>query len=126
MPIFFDQSKLIIDILKNLYQLKNIDFKKFIISLHPNLITNYIKNDLNFLSLHCKEVNRNCFNQYLPYSKCVITSNSGTSLESLFTVKNLIIVNNDNSTTNSFIPNIVPKKLYNTVNNHIDLAKSIK
>lgn len=126
LPIFYDQSKLIIDILKNLYQLKNIDFKKFIISLHPNLITNYIKDDLNFLSLHCKEVSRNCFNQYLPYSKCVITSNSGTSLESLFTVKNLIIVNNDNSTTNSFIPNIVPKKLYNTVNNHIDLAKSIK
>ena len=50
-----------------------------------NLITNYIKNDLNFLSLHCKKVNRNCFNQYLPYSKCVITSNC------LFLMEDLLI-----------------------------------
>lgn len=126
LPIFNDQSKLLVQAIKDLYFLYKYDLKDFVISLHPNLNINNLKNDLDILKLNCKIIKKNCFNDFLPFSKCVITSNSGTSLESIFSIQKLIVFSQDELKSNFFIPSILPKKVYKIVNNSNDLNKYLQ
>ena len=126
LPIFNDQSKLLIKAIKDLHFLYQYDLKDFVISLHPNLNISNLKRDLDILKLNCKIIKRNCFNEFLPFSKCVITSNSGTSLESIFSIQKLIVFSQNELISNSFIPSILPKKVYKIVNNSNDLNKYLK
>ncbi len=115
LPIFIEESSLIIDMLIKLYNDNKIILSNFVISLHPSLNTKSFEAKLLILRKNAYIVKNNCFKDYLKHSKLLISSSSGTVIESLVCGVPIALINNDLIQGSYGIPSIISQKFIHTI-----------
>lgn len=115
LPIFIEESSKIIDMLINLYNDNKFILSNFVISLHPSLNTNFFESKLLIIRKNAYVVKNNCFKDYLKHSKLLISSSSGTVIESLVCGIPVALINNDLIQDSYGIPSIISQKFIHSI-----------
>ena len=125
LPIFEDESNKIINILLNLKKKNSHLLTNFIISIHPSLNTKTLNKNLSILKKSTKFTGKNCFKDFLKFSKLVIGSSSGTIVETLVCGIPVALVNNNISNNSYGVPDVINKNLISSFSNTEQLLEII-